>query len=48
MSGVVRIGAIDDDRMLLQGLASWLEPLEDVLLVRMASTVPNTSRIRRR
>src|SRR4051794_19528019 len=26
--------------MLLQGLASWLEPLKDVLLVRMASTVP--------
>ncbi|MDR6438806.1 DNA-binding NarL/FixJ family response regulator [Paenarthrobacter nicotinovorans] len=39
MSSPVRIGAIDDDRMLLQGLAAWLEPLEDVLLVRMASTV---------
>lgn len=39
MTPSLRIGAIDDDRMLLQGLAAWLEPLPDLTLLRTAATV---------
>lgn len=33
------MGAIDDDRMLLGGLASWLAPIDDVVVAVMAPTV---------
>lgn len=33
------IAAIDDDRMMLQGLASWLAPVDDVELVSTATSV---------
>ncbi|MBB4956896.1 response regulator transcription factor [Micromonospora polyrhachis] len=36
---VIRIGAIDDDRMLLGGLRSWLAPITDVDLVLVSTTV---------
>ncbi|MFD1321061.1 response regulator [Micromonospora sonneratiae] len=36
---VIRIGAIDDDRMLLGGLRSWLAPIADVELVLVTTTV---------
>ncbi|CAM3223880.1 putative transcriptional regulatory protein NarL [Arthrobacter ulcerisalmonis] len=36
---VVRIAAIDDDRMLLQGLQAWLAPSQEVELVLTVGTV---------
>ncbi|MEU7176505.1 MULTISPECIES: response regulator [Micromonospora] len=33
------MAAIDDDRMLLDGLRTWLAPMEDILLVSTAATV---------
>ncbi|WP_285728275.1 response regulator [Psychromicrobium xiongbiense] len=35
----LRIAAIDDDQMLLQGLRAWLEPLADLQLVSTEATV---------
>lgn len=39
MAGVIRVGAIDDDRMLLAGMAAWLQPVTEVELVATAATV---------
>jgi len=36
---VIRVAAIDDDRMLLGGLDSWLRPLPDIDLGLMVTTV---------
>jgi two-component system nitrate/nitrite response regulator NarL len=39
VAGVIPVAAIDDDRMLLDGLRAWLLPVPDVDLVRTAATV---------
>lgn len=39
MAELIRLGAIDDDRMLLTGLASWLTEVDDVVLVVSAPDV---------
>ena len=39
MTTVIRVAAIDDDRMLLGGLDSWLRPIDDVELGIMVTTV---------
>ena len=39
MTDVVRLGAIDDDRMMLEGLQAWLKPLTSVQLVSTAVSV---------
>ena len=36
---MIRIGAIDDDRMLLQGFGSWLSDNTDAVLIAAAATV---------
>jgi two-component system, NarL family, nitrate/nitrite response regulator NarL len=36
---MITLAAIDDDRMLLTGLAAWLAPIEDIDLVATATTV---------
>lgn len=36
---MIRLGAIDDDRMLLDGFAAWLGDVEDVHLLARAATV---------
>ncbi|AYF26868.1 response regulator [Micromonospora tulbaghiae] len=36
---MITVAAIDDDRMLLDGLRTWLAPMEDILLVSTAATV---------
>ncbi|MFD6771271.1 response regulator, partial [Micromonospora chalcea] len=36
---MITVAAIDDDRMLLDGLRTWLAPVEDVRLVQVAATV---------
>ncbi len=36
---MITIAAIDDDRMLLGGLDSWLRPIEDIDLATMVTTV---------
>lgn len=36
---MIKLAAIDDDRMLLQGLQAWLAPLEDLQLVQTATNV---------
>lgn len=38
-SALIRIGAIDDDRMLLEGFASWLAPVTDIELVATTTSV---------
>jgi two-component system, NarL family, nitrate/nitrite response regulator NarL len=39
MAAVIRIAAIDDDRMLLEGLRSWLAGHDELRLMATASTV---------
>jgi DNA-binding NarL/FixJ family response regulator len=39
MTDLVRVAAIDDDRMLLGGLDSWLRPIPDIDLGLMVTTV---------
>ena len=39
MAGVIRVAAIDDDRMLLTGLGTWLQGVPDIVLCRTATTV---------
>jgi DNA-binding NarL/FixJ family response regulator len=39
MAGVIRVAAIDDDRMLLSGFQAWLAPVDGVELVATAATV---------
>ncbi len=36
---VIRVAAVDDDRMLLGGLDSWLRPIDDIDLELMVTTV---------
>jgi DNA-binding NarL/FixJ family response regulator len=36
---VIRVGAVDDDRMLLEGLHAWLQPVPALELVGMATNV---------
>lgn len=40
MAGLIRVAAIDDDRMLLSGFEAWLAPVDGVDLVATAATVP--------
>ncbi|MFD0690510.1 response regulator [Actinomadura fibrosa] len=40
MDALIRVGAIDDDRMLLEGLRSWTEGVADL---RLAATAPTVS-----
>ncbi len=40
LSGVITLAAIDNDRMLLEGLRSWLASQPDLDLVRTSATVP--------
>lgn len=39
MADVIDIAAIDDDRMLLQGMAAWLAPVPDIRLVAALTSV---------
>jgi len=39
MAGLIRLAAVDDDRMMLDGLRAWLQPCEDLRLVATATTV---------
>ncbi|MCW3840448.1 response regulator transcription factor [Micromonospora yasonensis] len=39
MDQVIRVAAVDDDRMLLEGLGAWLSGVADLRLVRAAATV---------
>jgi DNA-binding NarL/FixJ family response regulator len=39
MPGVIRVAAIDDDRMLLDGLRNWMPALPDLRLTATAATV---------
>lgn len=39
MDRVIRVAAVDDDRMLLEGLDAWLSRVSDLRLVCVASTV---------
>jgi len=39
MAPVIRVAAIDDDRMLLEGLQSWIAGVDELHLVATASTV---------
>ncbi|RGC65952.1 Transcriptional regulatory protein DevR (DosR) [Micromonospora sp. MW-13] len=39
MAPVIRVAAVDDDRMLLDGLVTWLSTVPDLRLVGAASTV---------
>ncbi|MGC4888889.1 response regulator [Micromonospora sp. DT227] len=39
MGGLIRLAAVDDDRMLLEGLGAWLAGIGDLRLVRTAATV---------
>jgi two-component system, NarL family, nitrate/nitrite response regulator NarL len=39
MSTPIRVAAVDDDRMLLDGMATWLAGVADISLVRAAATV---------
>jgi DNA-binding NarL/FixJ family response regulator len=39
VAGVIALGAIDDDRMLLDGLGVWLNGQTDLRLVAWAGTV---------
>lgn len=39
MAEVIKVAAIDDDRMLLQGMAAWLAPVTDILLVTSVTSV---------
>lgn len=39
MAGLIRIAAVDDDRMLLEGMASWLRDEPGLRLAAVASTV---------
>jgi len=39
MATVIRVAAVDDDRMLLDGLHAWLQPLPALELVGVATTV---------
>lgn len=40
MAPLIRVAAVDDDRMLLDGLANWLNGVPDLRLVATAATVP--------
>src|SRR3982074_3211953 len=39
MAAVIRVGAVDDDRMLLEGLHAWLQPFPALELVGIATNV---------
>lgn len=39
MARIVRLGIIDDDQMLLDGMAAWLRPVPDLHVQRTARTV---------
>jgi two-component system nitrate/nitrite response regulator NarL len=39
VAGVITVGAIDDDRMLLTGLHAWLAPVDGIELTATAATV---------
>ena len=39
MARIVRVGIIDDDQMLLDGMAAWLRPVPDLHVQRTARTV---------
>jgi DNA-binding NarL/FixJ family response regulator len=39
VGGVITVGAIDDDRMLLEMLKNWMAPVPDVQLIHIAATV---------
>jgi len=39
MAGVIRFAAIDDDRMLLDGLRAWVTDVADLSLVAVAASV---------
>ncbi len=39
MAAMITVAAIDDDRMLLGGLESWLRPIDDIDLQTMTTTV---------
>lgn len=39
MADVINIAAVDDDRMLLEGMRSWLGPVPDLVLCATATTV---------
>lgn len=39
MAGLIRVAAIDDDRMLLSGFEAWLAPVDGIDLVAIAATV---------
>ncbi|MEU6930948.1 response regulator transcription factor [Streptomyces sp. NPDC046385] len=39
MAGVITVGVVDDDRMLLDGMRSWLGQVPELRVVAMAATV---------
>lgn len=39
MADVITVAAIDDDRMLLQGMSAWLAPVADIALVATVTSV---------
>jgi two-component system nitrate/nitrite response regulator NarL len=39
LAGVIRVAAVDDDRMLLEGLHAWLRPIPELRLVEVAADV---------
>jgi DNA-binding NarL/FixJ family response regulator len=44
MAEVITVAAIDDDRMLLQGMAAWLSPVTDITLVASVTSVAEFER----
>jgi hypothetical protein len=43
MAGMITLAAIDDDRMLLSGLRSWLGPVDGIELTVTATQPRRTS-----
>src|SRR5215472_14409907 len=39
MGAIIKIGVIDDDQMLLQGMAAWIASTGDIQLAETATTV---------
>jgi DNA-binding NarL/FixJ family response regulator len=39
MAGMIRVAAVDDDRMLLEGLKAWLAPVPDLTLCATTRTI---------
>ncbi|WP_343950121.1 response regulator [Nonomuraea longicatena] len=46
-TGVITVSVVDDDRMLIEGLAAWLAEVPDVRLIGRATTVPELLRTER-